>query len=690
MPLKRSHWAAGVLLPFFSVGAWAADAVTAVDPVVVTAKAPQAEPEAGDGVSLLLPDRTTLSQKDAANFRIEGPDDLNALAPNVVVHSGGTRGVNQISGVRGLMNSLSFTDPALVYYVDDVPASTPIFNTLDPWSLSSLRILEGSQAGRYGQNAPGGIVEATQTQPREAFTSRASAEYGAYGHRLLFGEMTEGIGKGTGLSMLVSGHYESQEGFLTNPVLNTHPDQREEWSGRIALRWRPPTAKEWTIDLNVEQTDDNDGVQRFTPLSAPHQIAPNTLDGHSDLQRGVQSLRAVRDGDGVILTFVSSHRSADLDPSLINLGFNTSSTIATTRSHEQQYVQEVRLASKDGEKEFLSWFSGLSQTHVDFAASADAATTATTHTLIHADYDSYAAFGGVTLRPADDFSLTLSNRFQGDDKGGDRFDQTLFGTTLLSSSTERERRMWLNFAPKAEGDYRIDKETTLFASTGLAFRPGGYSPFPAQATLAPYASERTWQNEVGARYEAPSQHFRTRAALFWNETYGYQLERTNYPNSTVENAPEVASRGAEFDVAGEPCEGLTLHAGAGYTYATFVHYTDSVSHLSADGLNVPYVPRTTYLVEGTYHHPVGWMLHSDLRGLGATDYSVLNQSLYRQGAYGIVGVRAGYESPSGQWAAYLYGENLANAQYSVFVDSGLGAQISGDPRTYGIAADVRW
>ncbi|WP_162274664.1 TonB-dependent receptor plug domain-containing protein [Verrucomicrobium sp. GAS474] len=688
----RARWIGGTLLSFLSFAdcdlGRAEDHVSSVEPVIVTAQAPAAGESTDAGAHATPLSDTRLDRREFDTFQIRSLTDLDAIAPNLVTHSGGNRELNSISGMRGMMNSLSFTDPAIVYYVDDVPASTPIFNTLDPYSLQSLRLRPGSQAGFYGQNSPGGVIEMTQSQPKPVFSSRFSTEYGTYGSRAAFGEFTEGI-KGTDLSLLVSGHYTSQEGYLTNPVLNTHPDKREEFSGRIALRWTP--TKEWTVDLNVTQADDNDGIQRFTPLSAPHDLIPDRVDGHTDLQKGLQSVRSRYDGDDVVVTFVSSHRSADLDPSFLDLGFGGSSTLSTARTHEQQYTQELRIASKDADKEPFSWSGGLFTQHIDFAASADTVTSTTTaHTLIHADYDTYAAFGAVTVRPSEPFSLTFSNRFQGDDKGGDRADALYFGTTPLSASTDRERHMWLNVAPKLEGEYKVDDQTTVFSSTALAFRPGGYAPFPSQANMKPYASERTWANEIGARYEGWGHRLKTRATLFWNETYAYQLERNNYPNSDVDNAPEVASRGAEYDLSVEPVDGLVFHGSAGYTLSTFVHNRDSATGIDISGYNVPYVPRTTYLLEGTYRHPCGWMTHADVRGLGQTDYSALNQLQYRQNAYGIVGTKLGYESPSDCWSVYVYGENLANARYSVLIDSGLNAQISGAPRTYGVAANVKW
>ncbi len=593
-----------------------------------------------------------------------------------------------------MMNSLSYTDPAVVYYIDGVPSSSPILTHFDAQAIDTVRIWEGPQSGFWGQNAPMGVIEIESDAPKPYFSTKLSAEYGTYAHRSLFGEFTEAVGgKGSNVSILASGHHTAQDGFLTNPLLNTHPDFSAESGGRLALRWTP--SKEWTIDLNGTQDYDNNGPHRFTPLSSPHDLAPNKIDGHSNLQNGLQSLRSRYEGDEIRVVFVSSHRSADLDPDLLDTGFGGASTITTARTHEQQYTQELRLSSQDPDGTApLAWLAGAETQHVDFAATGkinQTSTNATSNSLIRADYDSYATFGAVTVRPGgmdNKLSLILSNRFQGDDKGADRSDNTYVGTALYSASTQRDRRMWLNFAPKAEADYKVRDDTTLFTSSGLAFRPGGYAPYLAQASLKPYASEQTWANEIGARYEDKERRFTAKTTLFWNETQNYQLQRNDYPNSDVVNAPEVASRGAEIDLSVRPAEGLTLHGSAGYTLSTFVRYRDSDTGIDAAGLNVPYVPRATFLLEGTYRHASGWLAHADLRGLGNTDYSAYNEARYRQDAYGLVGAKLGYEAR--HWSAYVYGENLANAQYSTLIDSGLNGQVSGAPRTYGVATDFAW
>jgi len=641
--------------------------------VVVTASAPSSD--------LAGAPSSRIDQDQLLNLGVTSPQDLSALTPNLATFDNGGRSLDSITSFRGLSNSLYFTDPAVVYYIDDVPSAAPAMNVFDPHSVSTLNFWEGSQEDQFGQNAPAGVIEVNRDAPQSTFGSTLFSSYGSYNARETSGEVTAPI-PGSHVSILGSGSYSAQDGYLTNPLLGTHPDNREEEAGRLALRWTPSTP--WTFDLNLTETSDSDGGQRLTPLKGPRYDLPASTDGTQNLENGLQSLRTVYEGDAVRTTFISSHRSYDLNPSISDLGFGGTPLISVLTAHEQQYTEELRVASKDEGP--VSWQTGAMYEHLDFAGDSTLTESGfTSGTVVATDYDSAALFGKVTVKPTDPLSLSLGNRFQYDAKTIDRSSTSLF----LGDSADSQQRTYLNFAPQAEASYAVAPGVKIFASSGLAFRPGGFAPFPLQNSTEIYASEQTWENEIGVGTQTPDRRLDTRLSLFWNQTYHYQLERDSYPNSDILNVPEVSSRGIEADVEFRPVPELTLHTSLGYTDATFVRFTDPTTGADQSGFHVPYVPRATYLAEATYRLGLShWMAHADLRGLGDTNFDSANTPLYRQDAYALAGARIGYETP--HWSAYLYGENLTDTHYDTLIDPGLNAQSPGDPRTFGIEADLRW
>ena len=673
-PFSRRH-AVPALLALALLGAPAAGRAeeTAALPEVTVTSSPLPSGDAPDG----------LGSARLADLQVRKPEDLSSVAPNLATLDSGANGFNSVTSFRGLANALYYTDPAVVYYVDDVPSSAAATNVFDPHAVDSIRLWKGPQTDRFGQNAPAGVIDVASAAPQSAFSSILTGDYGSYDRRDVFGQVTAPVPvPGGGLSALASGHYTAQDGILRNPTLGTRPDDTEETAGRLALRYAP--VPDWTFDLNLAQTYDDDGSPRFTPLNGPRYQVDSRVPGQTDMENGVQSLRVRHDGDAMQATFVSSHSSFDLDPDLIDIGFGGTPVLANLTEHRQQYTEELRLASNPDGNGPVSWRAGAFYQHVDVHETSELSTTGTsTDTIINTHGDCYALSGQVAVKPCDRLTLAFGNRFQADDKGGRRND---VGTQ--PSVAAQEQRTWLNLAPKAEATYDATDALQLFASSALAFRPGGYAPFPGRIpTVQSYGTERGWANEIGVAAEGWGHRLHTRFSLFWNETYNYQLEIYSFPNSSVVNAPEVASRGAEWEAELEPVSHLTLRAAAGYTLATFVRYRNGAGQ-DDSGLNVPYVPRATWLLEATYRHPQGWVAHTDLRGLGDTDFSAENQPVDRQDAYALWNARIGYEAK--RWAVYLHGENLADARYDTLIDTGIGAQVPGNPRTLGIEADLKW
>ncbi|HEY8964832.1 MAG TPA: TonB-dependent receptor [Candidatus Methylacidiphilales bacterium] len=656
--------------------------------VVVVGQGPAAGPAGADGLS---PSAASADARRLRELAVFSPQDLGGLAPNLETREGAGGAFGSVTGARGLANAIYFTNPAVVYYVDDVPGAGSPMNVFDLHSVSTLAFHPGSQADVFGENAPGGVIDVRQSQPGDVFGARAEGGYGSFDRRDAFAEVTgplslpDGYGK---LALLGSGYVTARDGYVRNTTLGICSDDAEEVGGRLALRYRPSKDSPWQVDVQASRIDDTDGAPRYTSLSTPRYVVASRIEGSGDLRNEVESIRLRHAGDEVETTVIASHRSVLVDPERVDFGFGGPSVVGTLVNRRDQYTGELRLAPAD-KSGFLSWRAGALYQHVDSDAQT-ATSSAFVNTLLASSTrtDTVALLGAAILRPARDVTLTLGNRLEADMQSLDRADSGTFGR-----GAARREGTWANAAPKAELAWDATKEIRAFASSGLAFRPGGFGAFPASSPgggLSPvtYDTERTWENQIGATWTAPDRKVKVGGTLFWNESYDYQMEVYGFPNSATVNVPETAARGAEATFEVEPADGLTLRSAVGCTYATYVRYTDLASGKDASGLNVPYIPRGTFLLEATYRHPVGWFVHGDVRGMGNTDFAPNNGALYRQDAYALLGARIGYETP--HWSVALYGENLADKGYDVFVDAGVKARISGDPRTFGVEAKVNW
>ena len=633
----------------------------------------------GSAAGQMNNDTSSISSSQAQDLQIGNAQSLNGISPNLTYQSGGDRSFNGITGARGLVNSFYFTDPALTFYVDDVPYAFPFMNRIEGDSIENLEILKGPQGSTFGQNGPAGIINVTQYQPTDYWTTRVDNDYGSYDHYKTFEQTSGPVGKD--LEMLASFHYDERDGYLRNVALDNRPDYQEEIGGRFALRWAP--YDRLSFDLNVEQEDDDDGVQRLVPIDGPQYQISSQMNGYNQSQSGLQSLKTTYEGEDYRVLFITSHRSFNIHD-LADFGFGGAPMPAELHENPDQYTQELRIESKDDAG--LKWSGGASWERVDMSPSVflNEAPGANAVSSLNQDFDSYALYGQVEFKPAKSFSVQIGNRLQLDDRSGNRLYTAPAGTQYFDS----EDRTYLDAAPKVDLTYDLSAHDALFASTGLTFRPGGYAPFSTAETLQPYGTEKTWANSVGWRAEGWEKRCTASLTLFWNETYDYQLEQYSFPTATVVNAPEVASRGVEWNLEIKPVPELTLQAQIGYTLATFDDFRDATTGQNYQGNRVPYVPEGTLLLAATYRHPLGWMAHLDYRGFGETYSDETNNPLYRQDAYGLLAAKIGYEAK--HWSLYFYGENLTSAQYETLIASGLGVEIPGDPRTIGVGLDLKW
>ncbi|WP_162274627.1 TonB-dependent receptor plug domain-containing protein [Verrucomicrobium sp. GAS474] len=622
----------------------------------------------------------TLSSLQLRDLNVTSAQDLTALSPNVTSLDGGAHSFNSIMGSRGLMNSLYFTDPTLVLYVDDVPFTNSYANHLNSDSIATLNILKGPQGSSFGHNGSAGVIEVKQVQPTDFWTATSNNEYGSHEHYKTFEQVSGPLSKD--VSFLASTRYEQRDGYLKNVTLNTHPDGQQDLQGRVALRWQPTTRL--SFDLNLEQEEGHDGVQRFVPLSGPRYQIATQVDGKNDIQSNLQSLKTTYDAEEFQVLFITSHRLFDLSPNRTDLGFGGSPILSEIDIQNNQYVQELRIRSKNIDS--FHWFAGVSYEHVTIEPNTAQVFSGgvSTFSRTHQTNNGYASFGQIEFCRLEKLTIQVGGRIELDERSGNRAYVDTSGNRFF----DRQDRQYLNAATTINGTYTISDHHSILASSGLTFRPGSFAPFAGATTLEPYGSEKTWANSIGWQVNALEKRLTSTVSAFWNKTYDYQLERYTFPLVDVVNIPAVSSRGIEWNLEGKPLKELTLQAGVGFTLATFDSYHDGVTGQSYARNRVPYVPEETFLLGATYRHSTGWMMHVDYRGIGQTYFEQSNNPLYEQPAYGLLAAKIGYETK--HWSLYVYGENLAETRYATLIDSGLQTQVPGDPRTVGIGLDLSW
>lgn len=249
---------------------------------------------------------------------------------------------------------------------------------------------------------------------------------------------------------------------------------------------------------------------------------------------------------------------------------------------------------------------------------------------------------------------------------------------------------FFNLAPKLTLDYRFTDSVMAYGSTGLGFKPGGFTAFLDPPTSPEYDTELVWASEIGLKSTYWDDKLTTRVALFYHDIWDYQVERTitGTTDLTIFNAPEVQSLGAEVELIARPLRGLELSGAFGYTHSEFVRYKDPLTSANLEGNRTPYSPEFTALLAAQYKHRLGLLGRIEWLIVGDTFYDEANTSHFRQSTYGLLNARLGYERE--QFAVYLFGKNLTNTRYFTNKIVDLNAGIPGEPATVGVMASLRY
>src|SRR6185437_13510493 len=143
----------------------------------------------------------------------------------------------QVFYLRGQRpNGAQGGSPGVITYFADVPffASGPgIYFDLD-----NLQVLRGPQGTLFGRNTTGGAVLFDPKRPTNSFEGYAQLTLGSYNWHEFEGALNVPI-IADKLLLRVAGDYDERDGFTHDVTTGQYLDNRNYWSGRVGLTWRP-------------------------------------------------------------------------------------------------------------------------------------------------------------------------------------------------------------------------------------------------------------------------------------------------------------------------------------------------------------------------------------------------------------------------------------------------------------------
>jgi outer membrane receptor protein involved in Fe transport len=517
--------------------------------------------------------------------------DLGHEVPGLTVTESGP-GQNRIF-LRGVANGNSSTSLVGVY-VDETPVTGSSLGQLDLQlvDLQRVEVLRGPQGTLYGQGSAGGAVRFITNDPQ--LDDQASGWISATGygtHRGDFSEELRGVVNvplGDTFAVRVSGILAQIGGWIDQPDAGRE-DINDQNLGEVRVKalWRP-TDRLKVIGTATVHRNHGDGLTAGADengdiffLNGDPQAKEHLVDNY-EIYNGTVTY----DLDWATLLSSTSYIRSHKDVAGISVKLGTFESFNQDLQDNEVFTQELRLTSNG--KGPVNWVAGVFY---------DDETLDRLLTLNQ--YVSGAPIGVVPLPTIDtsrswsvygDASYDITDRLQLG--AGARYfhdARTSYnGAFTLDGTFE-------SFDPRFYASYALTPDIKLYANVAKGFRSGG---FLGDGTIATFGPETVWSYEAGAKGST--------GPVRWELTgfYGrYTAIQTFVVTSTIVggliNAGDADIWGADWLVAIDPTDNLTLEASGNFTHTEFVSILPgAVSNIVGDKLD--FIPAYSFALSAEY------------------------------------------------------------------------------------------
>ncbi|BDM77387.1 TonB-dependent receptor domain-containing protein [Acaryochloris marina] len=650
--------------------------------IVVTA---EKTPENAQDVPLSL---TVLTEQNIEDADITTLDGVADRTPNFTFFPGGSNRTSAFYSVRGVTNFNAFSRDAVGFFIDDVPYDFAGFIDQDLIDLERVEVLRGPQNTLYGRSSAGGVVNIISRRPTNDFEFKGAASYGNFDAFKTQVSVSGPIVEDR-LLFRLSGSFSTQDGFVTNTLLNDDVDGGTYWTGRGQLLWTP--TDEWEILLNASVADYREGADPFVLVNADDPFNTQlSLNGFNDLVTNAQSLRIAYNTSDIRVTSITAHRFSsqkaafDQDGSIANILINAPDFSSRVIS------QEIRVQSPE-ESDRFQWILGgyfersTFDNQRDFISGTDVPPA--NQGTLRSDGDSVsrslAAFGQASYNVTDKLTLTAGLRYE-DTLASIDYTQTFISPdgafVLPVLQLNNIEISGSELLPRFAVDYRFTPNLMAYGSITRGYRPPGASFEPNDESTAVFEAETSWNYEVGLKTSWLENRLILNVSGFFNNTSNFQFPSIQNGVALVDNA-DIRSIGGELELIARPIEGLELSAGLGLLNSEFRNGADAFTGTALRGNRTPLTPNLTYNIAAQYRSEIGILSRLELIGVGSTFFDELNS--IEQEPFVLVNVRLGYESDN--YGIYLFANNLFDTRYlTQSFDFGNRIGIFGAPRTIGV------
>lgn len=666
---------------------------------------------------------SALTASDLDRMQVDDLGDLSGIVPNLAFNMGDA--ANAVVYVRGVgqRDSLSFADPGVGVYLDDVYLGRAQGALMDVIDVDRIEVLRGPQGTLYGRNTIGGAIKYVSAQPSATPLFSISAGLGNYSERQVRAVVSGPLGEGDLLGRL-SVAWSSHDGYTENihPGAGSMDGDRDSLAWRAQLSYSPSDS--WAVNLAVDRSD-NDPARSVTPArvtAGPTLVAatanhPAVADpfaieaDFNDVERLVvqgASLLVTRSFTrGMELKSITAYREVEHETHIDLDGTGYPIFGVLVDQNQDQFSQELQLAFNLGDA--LSglagayWFSenditpdGISNSEpIDFAGGAGFFLPYNTVSENDQRIEATAVFGEVSWLAGERLELTAGMRYTDETRRLKRKACQAFSAQPLNIDACTPEPGSLNpfalrldledsfdaITPRLGAAYTTDSAGMMYFNWARGFKSGGFdgrigyngaSSADAVGTQsAPYDPEFADTYEAGWKLGAADGSWRFSAAAFFNDYTDLQLSSFSATPgggfaTVFTNAGKAEMLGLELEALARPVPNVLVSASLGFLDASYKEFIDASQRDVADERTPIHAPDMTGSLAIQYAVPAGF---GEVRiGWNMTwrsDYfvEVNNHPALEQSGYALHNIAIALEDADGRWTLSVGVQNLMDEAY---------------------------
>ncbi len=685
---------------------------------------------------------TVISGDAIELMKVDGVKDISEIAPNFYVPDYGSRMTSSIY-VRGL--GARIDQPVVGLNVDNIPFLNKDSYDFDLQDIERVEVLRGPQSTLYGRNTMGGLINIYTMSPLRYQGLRAMYEYSSHNsHRFSLSYYAKLSSR---LGMSWNAYYTMTDGFFDNTYNGLDCDTEKQGNFRWKTNWRMadnvtmenvasfqlsrqggyPYIKDGVGDVNYndtcfyKRTTVNDGLtvkwitDKFTLSSI---TSFQYINDNMTLDQDFQPLeyftltqkrkewaftqdfvaRGVIDGYSWLGGLFGFYKHTDMSAPVTFKEYGIEQLIEKNRNENNPYYP-------------VEW------NEENFVLGSDFTMPTFGIALYHqSSYDikKWTISAGLRLdyeRAQLSYNSNCNTSYTTWDYYTDPMSPRPYQYNMVCIDDKGELNQdFIQLLPKLSVSYKLTSlgRSMLYATVSKGYKAGGFNTQMFSDVLqqrmmgmmgltekydvddiVTYKPEISWNYELGTRMDLLNGKLNADVALFYIDCRDQQL--TMFPDGTttgriMANAGKTRSYGVEFAMEYKPSERWNINVSYGYTDARFVDF-DNGKEDFADNY-IPYSPRNTFYVSGSYIHPLNlsWLQHIrlcvDVKGVGDIYWNETNDC--RQPFYAQLGVKLRFEGK--RYSIDVWGENLTSTRFNTFYFVSIGNAFyqEGKPRRLGV------